>query len=481
MNTHEKSGQNEKRMFGRIYAAKTRRPEVFCIIMSLCLCAFVAIQPAIRFLPCSNAQPMRIEESSRRSEGPVQLPVHEPLRTEQDVAELKKKEIELVGELRRNFPDSYEALTITGNLYYRHGDAIEAQKFWDESLKKNPKQADVYNSMGWLYMKKGEFENAITQFRKALEVDPKLTDVYPNIGHALMMSGRPEEAVTDLNRELRISPNSDFAYFLLGQVHLQMKDYQKARQYYETAIKIRPEYTNAYYGLSTVCAKLGDRDKAKEYSEKFKELKAGNRKNLKGRKVKYDDFVETQKSAATTYINAGRIYRENGNPARAEELLLRATALNPENVVSFLELSQLYQAGNQPLKTLQMYKKISEIQPESPLPYLLIGMLSAQLNKYDDSEKAFRRLIVLVPNKTDGYRELARLYLKTNRNLKQARQLAEKAVAINASAENYFVLSWAFYSNGDFVRAQAAVQHALKLEPGNKQYQLLYKNIQQRK
>jgi tetratricopeptide (TPR) repeat protein len=90
-------------------------------------------------------------------------------------------------------------------------------------------------------------------------------------------------------------------------------------------------------------------------------------------------------------------------------------------------------------------------------------------------------LIALTPNKSDGYRELARVYLKTNKNLPQARQLAEKAVVLEATANNYFVLSWACYSNGDFTNALTAIQHALKQDPDNKQYQILHKYILQRK
>jgi tetratricopeptide (TPR) repeat protein len=483
MNKNKKTVRLETRISGNSQSTflSTRRNAFRTSAVLVILCTTISGVFSIRFLPSSNGQPLRIEEPSNQTEDLVQLPIIKPLSTKQDIVDLKKEEIELVRELLKKFPDSYESLTITGNLYHRHGDAIEAQKFWDESLKINPNQADVYNNIGWLYMKKGDFENAIAQFRKALKIDPELPDVHSNIGHALMISGRPKEAITDLKQELRISPKSDFANFLLGQVHMQLKEYQKARQYYETAIKITPEYTSAYYGLSTACVRLGDHDKAKEYSESFKQLKARERKDLKGRKIKYDDFVETQKSAAITYINVGRMYRENGNLTRAEELLKQAAGLDPGNVVCFLELATLYQLNNQPSKTLQMYKKISEIQPESSLPYFVIGMLSAQLKQYDDSEKAFRRLIELVPNKSDAYRELAKVYLKTNKNLPQARQLAEKAVAIKASADNYYILSCAFYSNGEILRALAAIQHALKLDPNNKQYILLYEHIQQRK
>jgi tetratricopeptide (TPR) repeat protein len=482
MSIDKKTGQRYAGISGNSQPAflSARRNVVRVLVILVIIYAVVAGIFSVKLLPCSYGQPLRLEESSDYTEDPVQLPVIKPLSTKQEVIALKNEEIELAEQLLRDFPDSEESLVVMGNLCYRHGDVIKALEYWNKALQINPKQANVYKSIALLYMKKGQFDDAVTQFRRALEIQPQLPDVYVNIGHSLMMSGQPEEAIEALQKEIQISPDADFAYFLLGQAHLQQKEYQKAQEYYEAVIKINPRYSNAYYGLASACAKLGDRDKAKGYSESFKKLKTEERKHLKGRKIKYDDFVETQKSAAMTYINVGRMYRENGKLAKAEELLKQAAGLDPGNVVCFLELATIYQISKQPAKALQMYKKISEIQPEYPLSYLVIGILSAHLNRYDDSEEAFRKLITLAPQKSDGYRELARLYLKTGQNLPEARSLAEKAVALEAIATNYFVLGWACYTNGDNAKALPAIKRAIQLDPDNQQYRLLYKQIQQR-
>jgi tetratricopeptide (TPR) repeat protein len=482
MSKDEENNLRKARIYGNSQPSflSTRRNAIRAFVILVIICAIIAGVFPVRFLPRSNGQPWRLEESSDHTEDPVKLPVIKPLSTKQEIVALKNEEVELAEQLMSDFPGRDDSLVIMGNLCYRHGDVIKALEYWNKALQINPKQANVYKSMALLYMKKGQFNDAVSQFRKALEIQPQLPDVYVNIGHSLMMSGRPNEAIEALKKEIQISPNADFAYFLLGQAHLQQKKFQKAKEYYETAIKINPRYSNAYYGLASVCAKLGNRDKAKEYSERFKKLKAEERKSLKGRKIKYDDFVETQKSAAITYINAGRVYRENGKLIKAEELLKQAAGLDPENIVCFLELATLYQTSRQPAKALQMYKKISEIQPEYPVSYLVIGILSAHLKRFDDAEEAFRKLITLAPQKSDGYRELARLYLKTGQKLPQARQLAEKAVALEAIATNYFVFSWACYSNGDNANALPAVKRAIELDPGNQQYPLLYKQIQKR-
>jgi tetratricopeptide (TPR) repeat protein len=479
---HKKTGQRKTRISGDLQPSilSTHRKAAWVLAVLAIVCVAAAGVFSVRFPLRTDGKPREIKQSPNQMEDHVLLPVSEPLRTEQDVIALKKEEIKLAENLIRDFPNSDEPLVIMANVCYRHGNVIEALEFWNKALKINPKRADVYRSMALLSMKKGQFDEVITQSRKALEIEPQIPDVYSNIGHALMMSGRPKEAIEALEKEIQISPNSGFAYFLLGQAYLQQKEYEKAQENYKTAIKINPEYTNAYYGLASVYAKLGNRDKAKEYSENFKKLKAEERKSLKGRKIRYDDFVETQKSAAITYINVGRAYREKGNLVRAEELLKQAAGHDPGNIVCFLELATLYQVSSQPSKALQMYKKISEIEPESPISYLVIGILSAHLKQFDDAEKAFRTMITLAPQKSDGYRELARLYLKTGQKFPQARQLAAKAVALEAIATNYFVLSWACDANGDTANALPAIKRAIELDPGNQQYLLLYKQIQLR-
>jgi tetratricopeptide (TPR) repeat protein len=127
-----------------------------------------------------------------------------------------------------------------------------------------------------------------------------------------------------------------------------------------------------------------------------------------------------------------------------------------------------------------MQKRISEIQPKSHMCHFIIGVLSAHLKKMDEAEEAFKKVVTLAPKSSIGYRELARFYLKTKKELPLAKELAEKAVALEASAANFFVLSWACYENGDINNALPAINRAIELDPENSNYRLLYKMIQQK-
>ena len=294
----------------------------------------------------------------------------------------------------------------------------------------------------------------------------------------LMKLGRHEEAVGVLHQGLRLAPKSSFAHYLMGQALLQLEDYEKAADHYREAIKFEPNYASAHYGLATVCSRRSQEKEAAKHMERFRTLKAESRRDFQDRKVAYDDFAEIQKSAAITYINVGRMYRDQGNPKKAESLLKRAAGLDPQNVFCFLELASLYQKKGQKVEALQMHKRVRDLQPSSAISYLMIGMLSVHLGHWDDAEEAFGAMVTLAPTKPEGYRELARLYLKRGKDLAQARRLSEKAVSLEASAANYFVLGWACDATGDSASALPALKEAVALDPGNQTYVRLLHSVQ---
>ncbi len=472
------TGQRKTRSSGhpRPSFSPARRRAVKVLVGAVIVCIATAGFFSLRLLLRTEE---KTKQSQNRAEGQELLPVRQPIRTEQEIAALKKEEMELAEKIMTDFLGNANSLMIMGNVWHRYGNAVEALKFYNRVLKINPKRPDVYNVMGEVSMTEGKFEEAIGYWRKALDINPRLPKAHSNIGHALMILGRRDEAFAEFEKEIQISPNSGLTYFLLGQAYLQEKEYEKAKENYEKAININPEYANAYYGLATVFTRLGDSDKAGEYSEKFKKLKADSRKDLTGRKLVYDDFVETQKLAALTFIEAAKMYKGIGKSGKAEELLKQAAALDPENVACLLELASMYQKNSQPLKALQLHKKIIEIEPDNPIYHFRAGILSVRLKQFDEAEKAFRKVISLAPQQSAGYRELAWIYLNTGVKLLQARQFAESAVKLEAIAANYFVLSLACYKNEDNANALSAIKRAIELEPGNPQHQRLYKLIQQ--
>ncbi len=278
-------------------------------------------------------------------------------------------------------------------------------------------------------------------------------------------------------KDIEISERPIHSHFMLGEQYQLLKEYEKAKQCYETVIEMQPNHLNAYHGLAMVCAMLGDKDKSKGYMETFRNLKEEEMKALKERDSTFDDLFSARRSAAATYKDIGHFYYRRGDARKAEELFQRAAILDAGQAECRVLLASLYERQGQPAKALQCYEELSQIKPDNVNCYKNIGMISFQLQRYDDAEKAFRKVIELEPNQSFGYRYLAFLYVSMNKMLSEARELAEKAVALEKTGDNFFVFSMACSMTGDQAGAVRAIEQAMELEPENEKYQQIYEQL----
>jgi tetratricopeptide (TPR) repeat protein len=410
------------------------------------------------------------------------LPEHaaSTITPEEEFSLLKQEEMELAQQILKDFPDSEDSYVLMGDLHARHGESAEAVKFWEKSLEINPKCFDAWRNMGSIALEKGQFDQALKFLRKALEIRPHAA-LRSDIAKALMDTGKYVEAITELQQEIKISPSSFTAHFQLAEAYLQQKEYDKAKKHYEETIKLQPNHSHAYHGLVTVCARLKQRDKAQEYRATFKKLRSKQSFAYMGRR--WDtiaDLESLRKGVVRTYLDAERPYLNSGNTAKVEELLNRASGLDPNDTRCLERLGALYYTTNRAPKALGCFENIARIDPNNPISYLNIGQVATRLKMFEKAERAFRRTAALAPNNPAGYRELARFYLRTNTNLTQALGLAQKAITLEKNAETYFLLGWAADVNGDRSSALQAMEQAVKLQPGNEKYRQIYERIKNR-
>ena len=76
----------------------------------------------------------------------------------------------------------------------------------------------------------------------------------------------------------------------------------------------------------------------------------------------------------------------------------------------------------------------------------------------------------LAPDSAVGYAGLAESYLRTGKDLPKARTLAAKAVQLEPTAWNYFILAAICEKLDDRDGAASALKTAIALEPNNPRY-----------
>jgi tetratricopeptide (TPR) repeat protein len=118
-------------------------------------------------------------------------------------------------------------------------------------------------------------------------------------------------------------------------------------------------------------------------------------------------------------------------------------------------------------------------QPKNRLNYLFLGRLRARLGEVDAAAAAYRKVQELAPQWAEGYRALADLDLRANRNLTEALALAQRAVELAPSGPHYYLLASACSKNNDRAGALEAIKKAVALAPGEKRYGEMLQKLEQ--
>jgi len=458
-------------------ASASMKRTTWVLVGAAIICAAVFGFFYLRSLLPAHEEPQTIEPDSNSMELSAPGPANSILTPEQEVAALKKEAINAAIQLTNDFHNDAEAFFLLGLVYRNQGNSEKAVMCWKRCVELDPNLTKAYHGMAEVAFDKGEYERAVELGQTVLEIDPKLPGVYNSLACALMCLGRAEEAVKAFQKDIEISGQSVHSQFMLGKQYQLLKEYEKAGKCYEKVIKMAPGYTQAYYGLATVCAMLGEKEKSKLFMETFRKLKDKEMKAMKERDNRFNDLVSARQTAAQAHTDVGQLYYLRRSSEKAEKLLQRAASLDPEQSDCRVLLATLYEQDGKLMKALHFYEQLTTIQPQNINYHGNVGILSLQLQRYDDAEKAFRKVIELNPNQSFGYYHLAYLYLKTNRKLPEAEKLAEKAVALEKTGENFFILSWACNVNGDIASAMSAIQQAIRLEPGNIEYRQMYEQL----
>lgn len=419
------------------------------------------------------------ERPPTRPEPPAQAPKLEP---EQEIEALKREEAELLQALIRDFPDNPFALEQMGNSLSRHGRKNEAVTYWHKSLAVDPDHFNAHRHLGTVALEKGQYEQALESYRAAARIRPEADGAHVKIGEALIGLGEYDQAIEQLQQELRIAPEAAAAHFLLGQAYLKQKAYEKAQSHYEKALSLIPDYVNAYYGLARVFVGLKQPDKAAECQAKFRALRDQQSQDTEDdREMSTADYLTaTRSSVAEALLNAEELYRDSKDLGRSEALLRRAVVLDPNNIQCFERLGLLYYMTNRLPEAVHQFRRVGEIQPNNPNCYLSIASISSQLGEFDQAEGAYQKVIEIVPRESIGYRKLAQLYLGADTKLPDAMTLAKRAVDLEPSAEDFYVLGWACDVNGSRAEAAQAIERAIKLDPNNQLYRQVYERIKGR-
>jgi tetratricopeptide (TPR) repeat protein len=330
---------------------------------------------------------------------------------------LRAEQLQAAQQLAAKFPQDDDAVYLFGLVHNEQGDSASAAMQWERSLALDSSRADANESLGYALLLKDEYERAEKYLRRALELDPALVSARFRLATTLVHQGKMSEAIAVFDG----APTSSFTaemHRMRGEAHHQLKEHEKAKASYEAALQLNPNLAEAHYALSKQYGQLGDQEKAAKHFEKFSALKARSDTQARDARSNYDMLGITRQSVARTHTDVGRVYMIHRLAREAEDLWVRAAALDPSNILCRLQMAVLCQQTQRHAEALRFYEEAAQLDPSDALVQLNIGRVSLKLNQFAGAERAFKEVVRLAPNRPEGHDGLAQVRAMKNASLR---------------------------------------------------------------
>jgi lipoprotein NlpI len=119
--------------------------------------------------------------------------------------------------------------------------SIDAPAYFNEQVKRDPKDDYALFMRGNGWDDKGEYDNALKDFDECIRLEPGIAGYYCTRGVVWAHKKEYDKAIKDYDEAIRLDPKDALAFNNRGNVWLNKKEYDKAIKDYDEAIRLDPK------------------------------------------------------------------------------------------------------------------------------------------------------------------------------------------------------------------------------------------------
>ena len=373
-------------------------------------------------------------------------------------------------------------------LSYRHlGRFDEARKYFEEGLKRDPKNAACLFNLGFIEERQGNTATADQRFQQALRSNPNFAEALLELSNLRTKDKKYADAADLLRRYVKVSRDPAPGYYKLAMLERslhQMDVAQRDLQVFQTLsknsstgpypyqhlfdyldnrsnltrqeqaqldvteltnqIKKNPGQPQDLYLLAEANLKLGRRQEAVEAISQLDQLTSGDYRTQTGIGVLFAQY---------------RLYDQAISHFQSA---LHANANSDE--IKF-DLADAYFRKGSYADALQMAQTISAAGQKDDTCLSLLGDIYAHLGQSRRSAEIFRDAIARNPDNDQYYLSLALVQLRDGDSAGAEQTLKKGATRIPASGKIQWGLGLVSALQGDTERAGKHLEHAVDLLP----------------
>ena len=405
---------------------------------------------------------------------------------------------------------------------------VETEK-WPEAiiefrnaLQLDPNSGDAHYQLSQVHLKAGQAREAFWELRETVRLDDANLEAKIQFAQLSIFAGELEEALERSDEVIEADPGRMEAYVVKAQALEGLKQLEEARVAYQAAVDADPESLSALLLFAEFLRRNGERDEAEPLFRKGLEIEAsypayaalgaflrgnpdseveveevlreaiavaeGDAQIIRAYSVLaaslfqierfpesyqlLEQGIERAENPLDLIYLLARMYRNQGDGEKADELIERATKERPDDVVPFLVLSSLRGRKGDLKGALQAAQSALDITGENPAASLRRAEVLLEMGVRDDDPAAIAEARTIVDAELEKAPSLAEgLFVRAKLEV-QARQIEEAIRTLRSTidlradwAEAHFMLGTALMLAGERTAARTELARSLEIDP----------------
>ena len=385
-------------------------------------------------------------------------------------------------------PNHPEALLVRSRIYLAQGRPDKAGADVDLLVRMYPKSHEAHYEAARVFVAKRDVARALDSLHLAIEANPEFWDAIVLKARLHAEQGDTLVAVKLLTGLLEKQPRHAQALLLLAETYRAQNNLNAALETCDTLEEFYPQQEATALLRGELLRQL---QRPAEARVAFEEALARNSDSVRAldelvildvQDKRMDQAVARVEAAiarrpdvAGLRLTLGKLNLIRGDPAKAEEQLRQAVALEPNASLGYVLLARLYLDTDKLELAIESLEEVVRRSPRDESAAMLLASLHEKRGDFAKARRTYEDLLKEVPNAAPALNNLAYLLQTHTKELERAYELARRARELLPSDPTIAdTLGWILYQRGDYKLAVAPLRESAMKSPtvGQARYRL---------
>ncbi len=378
---------------------------------SLIIAVAVSLTPVepVSELPNAGVEVTRKESTSENTYSPTLRLVPFPASEGGvSVEHLQAEVLEIADRLVADFGSSAEGLHVAAMIFAEFKKTKQAEALWRRCIDLKPKDLGPYIGLASVLGQRGDDAQAVQLLEGVLQSGRKSAELISELASELSKLGEMDRADAVLSEGLAMFPDNVAILAQRGAVDTQLGRFESAEAALRRAMELGDNSKSIGVMFANVLVRRGKKEEAIQ-------VRAAIDRAVEVAKTKdsnsfEDSYLKTLRGLAVRFFQFGaQVALNNENSKLSELWLLRATAIAPSDLSTYMELSAVYRRSNRLQEALEVQERLLELQPQNVLNHINLASVASQLGQFELAERVLVEATKTSPEVAFPYAELAKI------------------------------------------------------------------------